>query len=460
MSRDTETLDLPGERARKSLQPLDAGLVLLAAEGTSPPPVVRLSVGPLFIGREPPAGGLRISQGAVSKLHAQLLPTHDGVRLRDLQSRNGVVVSGRRVADVVLEHRDILHLGNVLYLFLAEGLHLFEHPPAHPAGFTGTVAGPTLRAAMADLAVVAPTDLAVLLLGETGTGKEVFARAVHAASGRRGRFVALNCAALPAALLEAELFGVRRGAFTGADRDREGLFRAADRGTLFLDEIGEMPVEAQAKVLRCLATKEVLALGATEPVKSDARIVCATHRDLSQLCRDGRFRADLLGRIRQHTTELPPLRERKEDVLPLFELFLAREGRRTLEPDFRATVLLLRYDWPFNVRELEAVARRAAALVRDEVIREADLPPEIRACAVGYGSSEAPAQARAAAGSTAAAATSSARGSTPTAEELREMLVRHKGNVAALARHYEKDRAQLHRWFRRYQLVPEDFRDA
>ncbi|MBL9022019.1 MAG: sigma 54-interacting transcriptional regulator [Myxococcales bacterium] len=460
MSGDTETLDLPGDRARRSLTPLDAGLVLLAAEGAEPPPIVRLSGGPLFIGRDPPAGGLRIAQGAVSKLHAQLLPTHDGVRVRDLDSRNGVVVSGRRVADVTLEHRDVVHIGNVLYLFVAEGLHLFERPPPHPAGFEATVAGPTLRATMADLAVVAPTDLAVLLLGETGSGKEVFARAVHAASGRRGRFVALNCAALPAALLEAELFGVRRGAFTGADRDRDGLFRAADRGTLFLDEIGEMPLEAQAKVLRCLATKEVLALGATEPVRSDARIVCATHRDLAQLCRDGRFRPDLLGRIRQHTTELPALRDRKEDVLPLLRAFLSREGRADLCPDFRATVLLVSYDWPFNVRELEAVARRAAALVKGSTLRESDLPPEIRAAAAGYGSKEAPAPVAASVTTAVAGGDAPGRGVTPTADELREMLVRHRGNVAALARHYAKDRAQLHRWFRRYQLVPEDFRDA
>ena len=455
MPDDTETLDLPGE-VRKSLSLRDAGLVLVAHDGPAPPRIARIPASPLFIGRAPPHGHLTIAQSAVSKLHAEIVHTPEGVQIRDLDSRNGVIVSGERVTRALLRPDDLIHIGNALYLFVEQDLARFDERTAPLAGFEGIVAGPRLRETLDELAIVAKADLSVLLLGETGVGKEVFARAIHDASGRRGRFVALNCAALPPALLEAELFGVKRGAFTGAERDREGLFRAADGGTLFLDEIGEMPLEAQAKVLRCLATKEVVSLGGTTPIKSDARFVCATHRDLHHLCQEGRFRPDLLGRIRQHTTTLPPIRERREDILPLVAFFLGAAGRPDLRPEFRAAVFLALYDWPYNVREIEAFARRAAVLVKGDTLSDAHLPPEIRAVEKRYGE-------RAAAQPLTNARTASDPGSpsttvSPGEAELRELLTRHQGNVAALARHYGKDRAQVHRWFRRLGLVPEDFR--
>ncbi len=454
MADDTETLDLPGE-VRKSLSLRDAGLILVAHDGPAPQRVVQIPASPLFIGRAPPYGHLAIAQSAVSKLHAEIVHTPDGVQIRDLDSRNGVVVNGERVTRALLQPDDLVHVGNVLYLFVEQDVARFDRVTQPPAGFEAIVAGPRLRDTIEELAIVAKADLSVLLLGETGVGKEVFARAIHSASGRRGRFVALNCAALPPALLEAELFGVKRGAFTGAERDREGLFRAADGGTLVLDEIGEMPLEAQAKVLRCIATKEVVSLGATTAIKSDARFVCATHRDLQQLCQEGRFRADLLGRIRQQTTTFPPIRERREDILALVRFFLRAAGRPDLSPNFRAEVLLTLYDWPFNVREIEAFAQRAAVLVKGTTLSDSHLPPEIRALEKHYG--------KAAAGRPVAPARVSADTATPTAAapseaELRELLARYQGNVAALARHYGKDRAQVHRWFRRLGLVPEDFR--
>jgi transcriptional regulator with GAF, ATPase, and Fis domain len=468
MADDTETVDLPGE-VRRSLSPLDAGLVRLAWEGAEPPKLVPIPLSPLFIGRAPPEGHVKIAESAVSKLHAELVQVDGGVRVRDLGSRNGVIVSGRRVDEAVLVDHDLLHLGNSLYLYVAQGLSRFT--AAGAGTVSGMVIGPRLGALTSELLIVARADLSVLLLGQTGTGKEVFARALHHASGRRGRFVALNCAALPPALIEAELFGVKRGAFTGADRDREGLFRAADGGTLFLDEIGEMPLEAQAKLLRCLATKEVVSVGATTPVRSDVRFVCATHRDLSALSLEGRFRADLLGRIREHTCTLPPVRERREDILPLFSHFAASAGRPSLAPNFRAAVLMHLYDWPFNVREIESLARRAAVLVPDDVLRDVHLPPEIRALETGYGSrvEASPAQSgRPRAGpqplgrgvpeGVSAPGSDSARMGAPPEAELRELLTTHQGNVAALARELGKDRTQLHRWFRRYGLDPKDYR--
>jgi len=437
------------------MPPADAGLLLLAQEGVaSLPGAVRLPLFPLVIGRDPPPAGLKIAQGAVSKQHLTLTPTPAGVVVRDLGSRNGTIVSGTRISgEVLLSHGDLLHVGNTLFKFVESGILAFTAATARPFGFEGVIAGPSLSETIADLAIVAATDLSVLLLGETGTGKEVFARAVHAASGRRGRFVALNCAAIPPTLLEAELFGAKRGAFTGADRDREGLVRAADRGTLFLDEIGDMPLEAQAKMLRLIENKEVLPLGATTPEKSDARLVCATHRDLQELVAAGRFRGDLLARIRQHRVSLPPLRARKEDIGMLLRHFLARDKRTDLVADFRSMVVLCHYDWPYNVRELEAVVRRAVALVRGPTLGERDLPEDVRECAENYG---------AAGGLVArpaiAPVVAQAGAITPAADELRALLAKNDGNVAAIARHYGKDRAQVHRWLRRHGIIPESFR--
>ncbi len=449
---ETETIDLPGTEAPAS-QATDAGLVALAAEPAADlPRVVELGQSPLLIGRDPPPGGLRIAQSAVSKLHAQIVATPGGFVARDLGSRNGLIVQGRRVQEARLAHGDLVHIGNALFKFVAQGARRHLEPGPRPPGFEAIVGGPALDRVIGDLALVARTDLSVLLLGETGTGKEVFARSLHAASGRPGRFVALNCAAIPTHLLEAELFGVRRGAYTGADRDREGLVRAADRGTLLLDEIGDMPLEAQVKVLRLIETREVVPLGATVPEPTDARLVCATHRDLRQLCREGKFRGDLLARVQQHAAHLPPLRDRKEDLPSLVDRFLIGRGRPDLRPDFRAWLVMLHYDWPFNVRELEAVVRRAVALARDGAFGEALLPEDIREVARGYG-----AAATSSAPPPPAAPVVALEGA-PTRDELDLALRQHQGNVAAVGRHYGKDRAQVHRWLRRHGLIAEDYR--
>lgn len=209
---------------------------------------------------------------------------------------------------------------------------------------------------------VARTNLSVLVTGETGTGKELFARLVHAESTRaKGPFVTLNCASIPGELLESELFGHKKGAFTGAVSDQEGLFVQANGGTLFLDEIGDMPFPLQAKILRVLQEREVRPVGGNVLRKVDVRVVAATHRNLEEMVSQGRFREDLLSRLRGYMLELPPLRDRGRDVITLARLFLhaSKEGSgKCLGHDAQA--LLLAYRWPGNIRELQHAIQAAA----------------------------------------------------------------------------------------------------
>jgi two-component system response regulator AtoC len=224
----------------------------------------------------------------------------------------------------------------------------------------------------------------VLLTGESGTGKEVLARAIHAQSARRGQaFVAVNCAAIPEALLESELFGHARGAFTGADRARRGLFVEADAGTLFLDEIGEMPPSLQAKLLRVLQEEEVMPIGESKPRRIDVRVIAATSRDLEREVASGRFREDLFYRLDVFRVRVPPLRERREDVPLLVDHFIAR-FRETLGKPVRtiaddALDRMVDHAWPGNVRELENVVERAMILADSDRITLADLPEAIAA---------------------------------------------------------------------------------
>jgi len=225
----------------------------------------------------------------------------------------------------------------------------------------------------------ARADTPVLLQGESGTGKELLARVLHEQNpSRTGRFVAVNSTAIPENLLESQLFGHRRGAFTDAREDRAGLFQEAEKGTVFLDEIGDMPASLQGKLLRVLQEKEVLPLGASVPVRTDVRVIAATHRDLSQDVRDGRFRQDLYYRLNVILIRVPPLREREEDTLPLIAHFLKKHGRRLGRNDVsvspEALDVLLRHDWPGNVRELENVIERALVLGRSSEIGIEDLP--------------------------------------------------------------------------------------
>lgn len=208
---------------------------------------------------------------------------------------------------------------------------------------------------------VAPTDETVLIFGETGTGKEVVARQIHAQSTRSERpFVAMNAACVPRELFESELFGHRRGAFTGARDDRRGLFREADRGTLFIDELAELPLESQAKLLRAIETKTIRPIGESGEVEVDVRIIAATNRDLREETQAGRFREDLYFRLQVFPVLVRPLRERPEDIEPLADHLLGRLGKSDIELDNEALAALREYDWPGNVRELLNVLRRAS----------------------------------------------------------------------------------------------------
>jgi DNA-binding NtrC family response regulator len=242
---------------------------------------------------------------------------------------------------------------------------------------------PAMRLVLERVAQVADTEASVLIRGETGTGKEVVARLVHGASGRRaGPFVAVNVSAIPEALAESELFGHVRGAFTGADKARTGRFVAAEGGTLFLDEIGEMPRGVQAKVLRAIQERVVTPVGASEAIPVDVRIVAATHRDLEGMIAAGTFREDLFYRLDVVPIEIPPLRERRQDIPALVEHFRvevnAREGRSVPGVALDVMQRLGAYDWPGNVRELENLVERLVVVAANRIILMADLPAHLR----------------------------------------------------------------------------------
>jgi two-component system NtrC family response regulator len=226
---------------------------------------------------------------------------------------------------------------------------------------------------------VAATEATVLITGESGTGKELIARAIHNGSERRGgEFVAVNCAAIPAELLESELFGHVKGAFTGAIKDRKGKFELADGGTLFLDEVGELPVELQPKLLRALQEREIEPVGGT-PRRIDVRVVAATNRDLEAAMGEGTFREDLYYRLAVIPVHLPALRQRRSDIPLLVRHFLQKHGGgAAVSVDAAALAALTDYDWPGNVRELENAVERMLILRRGEVIGAGDLPPKVR----------------------------------------------------------------------------------
>jgi transcriptional regulator with PAS, ATPase and Fis domain len=455
------------------------GLVLLYAPNFDHfYPAYVFSVAELIIGRDL-STPICVPEQAVSRQHARIRSDASGKRwtLTDLGSRNGTMVDGQFVHEIELQHLHEIRIGDAIFKYVEAGAERFV-----PYRLDGQVAGERrakvlrelvggwqMDSLAADVERIAPTELSCVILGETGTGKEVVARGIHGASGRRGSFQAINCAAIPPTLLESELFGYRRGAFSGADRDKPGLIKLADGGTLFLDEIGDMPLEAQAKLLRVLQSREVFPLGATTAERVDIRVVCATHRDLTQLVRAEKFRGDLYARLNEHVVRLPALRERKEDIVQLARAFTARYGRPGLQFTFSFLVALLHYDWPFNVRELESCIKRGIALLGpDETTAPLDtqhLPDPIAEAMKSYGErpsipgpSVPPPPVERVAGPASAGAIASARRAAPTEAELRDVLQRHRGNVAAVGRELGKERMQVHRWLKKYGIRLEDYR--
>lgn len=226
---------------------------------------------------------------------------------------------------------------------------------------------------------VAATPWPVLIYGETGTGKELMARLVHELSPRKtGQFVEVNCAAIPENLFESELFGHIKGAFTGATRNKQGLFAFAQKGTIFLDEIGELPEHLQAKLLRVLQEQKMTPVGALQPVEVDVRIVAATNRDLREMIEQGGFRQDLYFRLNVFEVHLPPLRERREDIPDLVNLFMEKYRVKPVRISSEAMDMLVKYDWPGNVRELEHIIQRLVTLCRGNIIKSSDIPVDFQ----------------------------------------------------------------------------------
>ena len=346
---------------RVSLVPL-AALELAVAEGPDQGRCVRIGADPRRIGT---ARGceLQLTDRTVSRLHCEVVSRADGVLIFDRGSTNGTFVDGVRVHEAYLHPGCSLRLGDTLLQAVA-----VERPtvlPLSPRTSFGKILGasPQMRHIYAVLDRVGPTNTTVLVTGETGTGKELVARELHEASPRSaGPFVTVDCGAIPENLMESELFGHVRGAFTGATSGRSGVFEEADGGTLFFDEIGELPVSLQPKLLRVLETRTVRRVGGGASRRVDVRIIAATNRSLAQSVNEGTFREDLYYRLAVIEVELPPLRARREDVPVLVQHFVKHFGGADATLPEGVTAALSHRGWPGNVRELRNYVQRALSL--------------------------------------------------------------------------------------------------
>jgi transcriptional regulator with PAS, ATPase and Fis domain len=397
--------------------------------------------GRIYIGRDTGTGPyVTLADRFASAPHASLQKSYGRWILQDEQSRNGCFVDGAEITRCELRDGAVIEIGRTFFVFRGESAFEKAAPDSDLTTLNAPYAGH-----LEELAQTAPTRLPIVLRGESGTGKEVLARAIHRLSARQGPFQAINCAALATSLAESELFGYRKGSFSGANEDRPGLIRSAHHGTLFLDEIGDLPLPTQGLFLRVLQESEVTAVGTTKAVPVDFRLVAATHRDLEEMARAGTFRPDLLARIEGFTLRLPPLRERREDLGSLVALLLRRHsGAKAGNVRFSlaAARALIHHGWPLNIRELEKALRLALTLGDAGRIDLQHLPPIF-------------------------SEPRSAESTVPTRvlpdgderrEELIALLREHKGNVSEVGRVLGRARMQIHRWMKRYSLKPDDYR--
>jgi DNA-binding NtrC family response regulator len=395
-----------------------------------------------------------IPDRAMSSSHAKLVRSDDATTwaVVDQGSSNGTKVNGTPAANETLQDGDILELGQSFFLFRSSPLSPDATRDAWGNSLTGR---PALRTLMPELATqlatltrVATSDLPIILGGESGTGKEVAARAIHELSGRPGDFVPVNCGAIPTNLVEAQLFGSKRGAFSGATDDRPGLIKAADVGTLFLDEIGELPPAAQTALLRALQEREVLPVGATNPEPVDFRVVTATHRDLGAMVAGGEFREDLFARITGHGFVLPPLRDRMGDFGVIVDSILASlDADPNLGISKRALRVMLAYSWPRNIRQLRTCLEAAIVVAPGNEIKREHVEPhliELGSESSGTMLSQDIAQL--------------SDDQVKQRDEIEALLRAHKGNISAVAREMGRVRSQVQRWIRRYGLEPERYR--
>jgi transcriptional regulator of acetoin/glycerol metabolism len=348
---------LPDARETRGEEPTDTWGIAWVF----PPELSRVSAfdSRLLVGRDE-AADVRLTEAASSRKHAELSVTQGSLRVRDLGSLNGTFVNGRRMDSATLNAGDVVRMGGALGVVVRG----YESGPCGVQEIAaGLWAGPILAAVLEPLRALARSDLPIVLEGPTGSGKERVSRAIHAWSGRGGPFVAINCAAIPEHLAEAELFGYRRGAFTGAVATGLGHLRAAEGGTLLLDEISDLPLALQAKLLRALEQREVQPIGESRAVPIDVRVVAAGQASLAGAVGKGAFRADLYARLCGFLVNLPTLAGRRLEIAGLLSVLLsARSGGQppTLDVQFVERALL--YGWPGNVRELELLVRRVLGL--------------------------------------------------------------------------------------------------
>jgi DNA-binding NtrC family response regulator len=330
-----------------------------------------------------------LSGERISRQHAQIVSDGPIFVLKDLGSKNGTFHNAVRISEMVLERQDVIRVGD--WIAVVTGLGNPASPGVDQLE-TGVMAGTQMRQVLEQARRAALSTLPVVLTGETGTGKEVVSRLIHRWSGRAGELVAVNCAALPQGLAEAELFGHQKGAFTGADRSRPGLFRQADKGTLLLDEIQELSLETQAKLLRTLQEGTVTPLGESRSIAVDVRIIAAGQSPLEVAAAQGRFRGDLYARLAGIELKLPSLRERREEIAPIFMATLKQElGGGTPPVDAELIEHLCTYDWPFNVREVMQIARQIAVLYGHEPpFTTAHLPERLKRTSTERSSSAPP----------------------------------------------------------------------
>ena len=384
-------------------------------------------------------------------MHADVVDPHD-VRVTNPGRDPSFPKNGERVTHAVLRAGDLFETGHVLMrvnpsLALPEGAPL-DVDTEGGANDGHVTLDPVLAGDLERASQLTASGVSAVLAGESGTGKEVLARWLHAGTGRPGRFVAVNCGAIPSTLFESQLFGHVRGAFSGALRDEVGLVRAAERGTLFLDEIADLPRPSQAALLRVLQEREVVPLGATHPIKVDLRLISATHQPLEQLVERGEFRRDLFARIAGLVVTLPALRDRGDDLGVLIAAILAKVApERASKITFSSEVgrRLAAHPWPLNIRELEQCIATCVTIARDGHVAAGHLPRSLvdRPGAVARSAHEPDPQ--------------SGRDE-KVRMKLLEALSRHQGNVAATARELGKAPMQIHRWCRRFGIDPRPFR--
>jgi DNA-binding NtrC family response regulator len=386
----------------------------------------------------------------MSATHARIVKKDGAFVLEDRGSKNGSYVNGVRVTEHALADGDVIELGHTLFVLRtalatpanAPRIHDSVERPAPHAALATLL--PPLGEELATLRRIAKSELTVLVIGDTGTGKELTARAIHELSERSGSFVAVNCGALSPNLVESSLFGHVKGAFSGAHRDEVGYLRAAQQGTLLLDEIGDLPLAAQASLLRVLEEREVVPVGSSKPLPFEARVIAATHRNLDALVAKEEFRGDLLARLCGYVCRLPPLVERREDLGLLVREVLSEVPEASnvkLSPE--AGLSLVRHDYPFNVRELVHELERAIVISDGGVIQKAHLFPQRDEAAPAEPAPDAP---------NLSAEDAALR------DELLRHLTEYRGNVADVARVMGKARMQIHRWLKRFDIDPGVFR--